>query len=434
MGRNKTYQEKAHQFIPAGAHTYSRADDQYPLNAPPVLERGKDCYVWDAEGNKFLDYGMALRAVTIGYSYDRVNQAAFREIEKGNNLTRASTVEIDAAEALCDLIPFADMVKFAKNGSTVTSAAVKLARAATGRKFVARCVNHPFFSFDDWFIGDTVMNSGVPAEIQALTKNFAFNDIASLEKLFNEYPGQIACVILEPATAEEPKDNFLQKVKALCQKNGTVFVLDEMITGFRWDTKGACAYYKVEPDLVTYGKGMGNGFSVAALAGKRELMELGGLTHKKERVFLISTTHGAEMMGLGAFLEILKVYEELKVTDQLWKTGKKLADGMNSIAKDCGVAEYFEVTGPLCSPVYLTRDREKNISLDFRTLFSQEMIKGGVFMPWISLAYMHKGDAELNLTFEAARKALKTYSSALEGGIEKHLVGRAVKPVFRKYN
>ncbi|NUM88094.1 MAG: glutamate-1-semialdehyde 2,1-aminomutase [Bdellovibrionales bacterium] len=442
MGLNKTYQEKAHLLIPAGAHTYSRADDQYPSNAPPILARGKDCYVWDAEGNKYLDYGMALRAVTIGYDFERVSRAAIQEIHKGNNLTRASVTEVNAAEALVNLIPFADMVKFAKNGSTVTSAAVKLSRAHTGRKYVARCVNHPFFSFDDWFIGNTVMSAGVPEEVRALTRHFSFNDISSLERLFSELPDQIACVIMEPATAEEPRPaqelgsgkNFLHQVQNLCKRNGAVFILDEMITGFRWDIRGACKYYGIEPDLVAYGKGMGNGFSVAALAGKREIMELGGIHHKKERVFLISTTHGAEMMGLGAFLEVLKVYEEMDITANLWKIGRRLADGINSICLELGIQDFFEVTGPLCSPVYVARDREKNVSLEYRTLFSQEMIKGGVFMPWISIAHMHGGDAEINLTLDAARKSLAVYSKALENGVQDYLVGPAVKPVFRKFN
>ncbi|MFZ5753915.1 MAG: glutamate-1-semialdehyde 2,1-aminomutase, partial [Bacillota bacterium] len=320
MSLNKVYQEKAHKYIPAGAHTYSRADDGYPLNAPPILECGKGAYVWDVEGNRFLDYGMALRAVTVGYDFERISQAAIEQIHLGNNLTRASKIEVEAAEALCNLIPWVEMVKFAKNGSTVTTAALKLARAYTGKKYVAKCAQHPFFSYDDWFIGDTFMDAGVPEEYKSLTLNFNFNDIASVEALFAKYPHDIAALIMEPATTEEPQDGFLHKVQALCEKHHTVFILDEMITGFRWHLQGACAYYGVKPDLVTYGKGMANGFSVAALGGKREIMELGGIQHNGDRVFLISTTHGAEMCGLGAFVETLKVYQELNVIDQIWSS------------------------------------------------------------------------------------------------------------------
>ncbi|MGI6649716.1 MAG: glutamate-1-semialdehyde 2,1-aminomutase [Bacillota bacterium] len=327
MSINRNYQEMAHRYIPAGAHTYSRADDGYPVNAPPILEKGKGLMygIWKAIA--ILDFGMALRAVTVGYDYERISNAAIEQIHNGNNLTRASKIEIEAARDLCELIPWVDMVKFAKNGSTVTSAALKLARAYTGKKYVARCLQHPFFSYDDWFIGDTVMDAGIPEEYKSLTLNFNFNDLASAEQLFQKYPGQIAAVILEPATTEEPKDDFLNQLKDLCHRNGAVFILDEMITGFRWHLQGASAYYGVEPDLVTFGKGMANGFSVAALGGKREIMELGGLFSDKERVFLISTTHGAEMCGLGAFVETLKVYKELDVINRIWQSGRMLVDG-----------------------------------------------------------------------------------------------------------
>ena len=433
MGLNKEYQEKAHRYIPAGAHTYSRADDGYPVNAPPVLERGKGVSVWDLEGNEFLDFGMALRAVTVGYDYERITNAAIAQIHNGNNLTRASKVEVEAAEALCNLIPWVEMVKFAKNGSTVTTAAIKLARAYTGKKYVARCAQHPFFSYDDWFIGDTIMDSGVPAENKALTLDFNFNDIESAARLFEKYPNDIAAFILEPATTEEPRDDFLGKLKSLCHKNGAVFILDEMITGFRWHIQGACKHYNIEPDLVTYGKGMANGFSVAALGGKREIMELGGIFHDRERVFLISTTHGAEMAGMGALVETIKVYRELDVIGQMWKSGKKLIDGLNQIARELGIEQYFQVIGVPCSPNFVIKDKTGAASMEFRTLFLQEMIKQKVLMPWIAMSYSHQ-DAEIGFALEAGRKSLEIYRRALDEGIEKYLNGPAIKPVFRKKN
>lgn len=430
---NNSYQEKAHKFIPGGAHTYSRGDDQYPVNAPPVLARGEGCYVWDIDGNKYLDYGMALRAVTIGYGYDRVAQAAVQEIYNGNNLTRPSKVEIDAAEEMVDLIDGMDMVKFGKNGSTVTTAAVKLARAFTNRKYVARCAQHPFFSYDDWFIGDTAMDSGIPPEYKSLTLQFNFNDLNSAERLFNDYKDQIACVILEPATTVEPKEGFLNKLRELCKRNGTVLILDEMITGFRWDLKGAQNYYKIEPDLCTFGKGMANGFSVAALMGKREIMDLGGLSHDKERVFLISTTHGAEMCGMAALVETIKTYQELNVVGHLWDYGTKLMNGINSIAKNLGILQNFFVEGVPVSPNYVCKSQDGNISLEFRTLFSQEMIKNNVLIPWIALSYSHT-EKELEITFDAVEKSLKVYKTALDEGIGAYIAGRPIKPVFRKYN
>jgi glutamate-1-semialdehyde 2,1-aminomutase len=429
-----TYSERLNKVIPGGAHTYSRGDDQFPSNAPQILTKGKGAYVWDDQGNKFLDYGMALRAITLGYANQEVNEAAIKQIELGNNLTRASLIELEAAEKLVQLIPCAEMIKFAKNGSSVTSAAVKLARAFTGRKIIARCLQQPFFSYDDWFIGDTVIKLGIPTEISQATVNFNFNDISSLENLFSQFPNQIAGVILEPSATEEPKNNFLQNVKNLCEKNGTVFILDEMITGFRWHLQGAHTYYGVQPHLVTFGKAMANGFSVAALAGKKEIMNLGGIKEEgQERVFMMSSTHGAEMSGLGAFVASLNIYQTNSVIEHLWSYGSRLKQGMNNISKELGLEQFIGFDGVDCSPGYFTKDINKQTSLELRTLFSQEMIKNGVLMPWVALSTAHT-DTELQLTLEAAKSAMKVYANALDSGVSKFLQGKPIKPVFRQFN
>lgn len=433
MTKNEEYAKKAHYYVPAGAHTYSRTDEVFPCNAPRVIEKSKGVYTWDVDGNKFIDYGMACRSVTVGYDYDRISKAAIEQIHNGNTASKASKIEVEAAELLCSLFPWVDMVKFAKNGSTVTSAATKLARAYTGKKYIARCKEHSFFSYDDWFIGDTVMNAGIPEDIQNLTLDFGFNDIDSVKTLFEQYKGEIAALIMEPCEFEEPTNNFLQEVRKLCTEYGVVYILDEMITGFRWDLQGACKYYNVEPDLVTFGKGMANGFSVAALGGKREIMELGGLIPGKERVFLISTTHGAEMSSLGAFVETVNVYKELDVTSQIWRMGTKLVNGLNSIAKEFGVSEYFYTQGANCSPNFIVCDGQKNSSLAYRTVFAQEMIKEGILMPCIAIAYQHT-DEEIDRTLDAARKAMKVYVDSLNGNIDEFLMGEPIKPVFRKIN
>lgn len=433
MTKNEEYGKKAHMYIPAGAHTYSRTDEVFPANAPRVFERSKGAYTWDVDGNKFIDYAMACRSVTVGYDYDRISEAAIKQIKNGNTASKASKIEVEAAEKLCNLIPWVQMVKFAKNGSTVTSAALKLARAYTGKKYIARCREHSFFSYDDWFIGDTVMNAGVPKEIQELTLQFSFNNIESVKNLFEKYKGEIAALIMEPSDSEEPTDNFLQKVKKLCEEYGVVYILDEMITGFRWDLQGACKYYDVEPDLVTYGKGMANGFSVAALGGKREIMEQGALIQGKERVFLISTTHGAEMSSLGAFVETIDVYKEQNVTEQIWKMGDKLCTGLLDIAKEYKLDDVFKIEGAACSPNYVIYDKDKQVSLEYRTVFAQEMINQGILMPYIAICYEHK-EEEISKTLEATRKAMQVVADAMNGNINDFLLGQTIKPVFRKYN
>lgn len=428
------YQERLLRVIPGGAHTYSRGYDQFPSNAPQILGRGKGAYVFDAEDNRFLDYGMALRAVNIGYAEDEIDAAAFRQIKNGNNLTRASLIELEAAELLVSMIDSVEMVKFTKNGSTSVSAAVKLARAYTGRDLVARCAEHPFFSYDDWFIGSTPLTRGIPQETIENTKIFRYNDIASLEALINSYPAELACVVLEPAATEEPKDGFLQRVKELCCRHGIVFVLDEMITGFRWHMKGAQHFYGVQPDLCTFGKAMANGFSVSCVAGRREIMELGSIEFEgRERVFLLSTTHGAEMSGLGAFVATMDFMLKNEVVEHLWDYGSKLTAMMRRMAEAHGIASSFKVGGIDCSPYYLTLDPSGGNSLPLRTLFSQEMIRNGVLMPWIALSYRH-GENELEATEKAIDQAFAIYRRALDEGVDKYLVGPAIKPVFRKHN
>ena len=428
------YQQRLLKAIPGGAHTYSRGFDQYPLNAPQILKKGKGAYIYDENESKFLDYGMALRAVNLGYANVEVNKAAYKQMEFGNNLTRASLIELEAAELLIDLIDGVDMVKFTKNGSTATTAAIKLSRAYTGRNLIARCADHPFFSYDDWFIGSTDIKRGISQDNIESIKMFNYNNIESLESLFQEFPNKIACVILEPSASEHPKDNFLHKVKELCEENGAVFILDEMITGFRWHLKGAQHYYNIEADLCTFGKAMANGFSVAAVAGKREIMELGSIEFKgRERLFLLSTTHGAEMSGLGAFIETVKFMKENNVVEHLWGYGRKLIRLMNDTAKDFGIGENFVAGGVECSPYYLTFDKNGENSLGLRTLFCQEMIKNRVLMPWIAISHAH-GEKEFELTGKALEKTFEVYKRAVNEGYEKYLVGDVIKPVFRKYN
>jgi glutamate-1-semialdehyde 2,1-aminomutase len=398
---------------------------------------------------------MGLRAVTLGYANERVNRAAIREIERGVNLTRASTVELAAAELIVELLPSADMVKFAKNGSNVTTAAVKVARAYTGRKYVCVPRQHPFFSFDDWFIGATPITRGVPEGRADYTLMFDYGDIQSLTVLFEQHGTDIACVMLEPATNVFPcpmtctperdiartcagcpnrTSNFLHQVRELAHRHGALFVLDEMITGFRWHLQGAQTYFGVEPDLATFGKGMANGFSVAALTGKREFMKVGSINEAgAERVFLVSTTHGGEMPGLGAFIEAVNVYRDEGVIAHLWQYGQALFEGVNRISRTLGLEPYFAMEGSYISMGYVARDRNGAVSAPFRTLFAQEMIRNGVLMPWVAVSLAH-GPDELARTLAAVESALSTYRRALEGRIEDYLVGPAVKPVFRRFN
>ena len=425
--------DPTHRLIPGGAHTYSKGDDQFPANAPHFLERGEGGRVWDRDGTEYLDWSMALRAISLGYGYRPVIDAAVEQIHKGSNFGRPSYIETELAQDLIDLIPGAEMVKFAKNGSTVTTAAVKLARAHTGRDLVAICADHAFFSYDDWFIGTTVCDAGVPQAIKDLTVSFRYNDIESVEAMFAAHPDRIACAILEAATTDEPKDGFLHRLRDLCHASGAVFILDEMITGFRLHRSGAQSRFDVTPDLSTFGKGMGNGFSVAALVGKREIMELGGLFHDRPRVFLISTTHGAENHGLAAARAVLKTYREYDVVGHMWTIGRQMMDGLNAAARDAGIGDRFEVYGFPCNPAYICRGADGHPSPAMHTLFMQEMIRRRILIPYIAPAFSHAAE-DVERTVEAAHAVFRTYARALDDGWEKFVEGPVVKPVFRRFN
>ena len=430
---SRLLQEKAHRLIPGGAHTYSKGDDQFPEQAPPFIARGKGCHVWDLDGNEYIEYGMGLRAVTLGHAFDPVVEAATRQMQLGVNFSRPTKLEVDLAEAVLKLIDGADMVKFAKNGSDVTTAAVKLARAYTQRDLIAICADHPFFSVDDWFIGTTELNAGIPEAISGMTLKFRYNDTASLRSLFDQYPGQIACVVMEPETAVQPQSGFLGEVKQLCEERGTVLIFDEMITGFRWHLGGAQKFHGVTPDLSTFGKAMGNGFAIAALVGKREIMRLGGLDHDQPRVFLLSTTHGAETHALAASLETIRVFREQNVIEHLWKQGERLHTLISQEVTAQHLEDYFVLKGRPCNLVFETRDGNRIPSQAFRTLFLQELIRGGVLAPSFVVSFSHT-DSDIECTARVVHAALGVYRKALNDGIGKYLHGRAVQPVNRRFS
>jgi glutamate-1-semialdehyde 2,1-aminomutase len=425
---------KAHLLIPGGCHTYAKGDDQYPVLAPGFIQRGSGSHVVDIDGNQYIEYGMGNRAVGLGHAYPPVLHAVRDALQDGCNFTRPSAIEIECAESFLELIDGAEMVKFCKDGSDATSAAVRLARAYTGRDMVACCADHPFFSTDDWFIGTTKMNSGIPASVSALTTTFRYNDIASVQTLFENYPNMIAALILEPARMDEPQDDFLHKARRIAHENGALFILDEMITGFRWHERGAQKTYQIVPDLSCFGKALGNGFAISALAGKSEYMQLGGLTQTDfARVFLLSTTHGAETHSMAAAIATMKVYRDEPVIERLYEQGNKLSDGIKTAISKHGLGQHFRLMGRPCCLAYATLDEQKEPSQAFRTLFLQETIRRGILMPSLVVSYTHS-DTDVERTIDAVDGALGVYVRALNDGVAAHLTGRPSQLVYRRFN
>jgi len=433
LDKTRKLQARSHTVIPGGAHTYAKGDDQYPELAPGFIARGRGCHVWDVDGNEFIEYNMGLRSVTLGHAYPEIVEAAEKAMRSGTNFTRPSPLEVECAEDFLGVIDGADMVKFPKDGSTATTAAITLARAVTGRDKVALCIDHPFFSYNGWSMGTTPVDAGIPQSEKALTVTFHYNDLPSVEALFDAHPGEIAAVILEPSRADDPTDGFLHELRKLCTDQGALLVLDEMITGFRLHLGGGQKYYGVTPDLSTFGKAIANGFSVSALAGKREFMERGGLRHDKERVFLLSTTHGAETHGLAAAIATMGVYRREPVIEHLWKIGERLALGFTEATREAGLEDYVHVIGKPCNLAFATKGPDGEPSQSYRSLFLQETIARGVLIPSLVVSYSHTDD-DIDRTVEAVRGALQVYRQAMDEGTERYLVGRPSKVVYRRYN
>ncbi|WP_353476551.1 glutamate-1-semialdehyde 2,1-aminomutase (plasmid) [Salipiger sp. H15] len=431
---SRNLQRRAHAIIPGGAHTYAKGDDQYPLLAPGFLARGQGCRVWDVDGNAYVEFGMGNRAIGLGHCFPRVTEAARRALDVGCNFTRPTPYEINCAETFLEAIPAAEMVKFCKDGSDATSGAMRLARAYTGREKIAICADHPFFSTDDWFIGTTPVDGGIPETIKSLTLSFRYGDLESARALFERHPGEIAAVILEPARGDDPPPGYLSGLRQLAHENGALFVLDEMITGFRWARGGGQEVYGVEPDLSCFGKAMANGFSVSALAGKREVMRLGGLDHVDfPRVFLLSTTHGAETHALAAAAETMRVYRDEPVIAHVHAMGRRLRLGAEEAIRRHGLTGHVGIVGRDCCLAYQTLDAEGAPSQAFRSLFLQETIRRGILAPSLVVSYSHS-EADVDFAVAAIDGALGVYARALEDGVERHLVGRPSQVVYRRYN
>ncbi len=427
---NAGAEARLRDLIPGGAHTYARGADQYPEGMAPVIVHGHGCHVEDVEGQRYIEYGSGLRAVILGHAHPAVTEAVTRSIGDGQIFVRPHLLEIEAAERLVELIPSAEMVKFGVSGSDTTSAAVRLARAATGRDLIAYCADHPFYATYDWFIATTPMSGGIPAGVKEQALGFRYNDAASLETLLEAHEGRIAAVILEAQNLEPPQPGFLEAVRALCDRHGAVMILDEIITGFRWDLHGAQHRFGITPDLCTFAKAMGNGFPIAALAGKRELMELGGYDHDRERVFLLSQTYGGLRLSLTAFLTTVDVMETEDVHARLQDTGSTLRDRINAVADGLGILDHFSVVGDPAGLIYVTKDAGGERSQEFRTLFLQETVSRGILAPnlFVNAAI---GPEEVDRTVDAVEQALVVYRKALEDGIDGLLLGRPVRPALR---
>lgn len=424
LKRSYELKAKAQRLIPSCTQTFSKGPTQFIQGVAPVfLVRGQGSHVWDVDGNEYIDYPMALGPIILGHNYPAVTEAVIHQMRDGTTFSLPHPLEVEVAEMLTEVIPCAEMVRFGKNGSDATSGAVRVARAYTGRDIIVCCGYH---GWQDWYIGTTTRNKGVPKAVQGLTIPFEYNNIESLERIFAEHPGQVAAVIMEPVGVIEPRDGFLQQVRELTQREGALLIFDEVVTGFRLALGGAQEYFGVTPDLACFGKAMANGYPIAAIVGRRDIME------QFDEVFF-SFTFGGETLSLAAAKATITEMREKNVIAHLWEQGQKLKDGYKVLAREFGVDRYTECIGLPPRTVITFKDETGAESLVLKSLFQQECLKRGVlFSGGQNVCYSHS-DADIDYTLRVYRAAMEILAEAIKrGDALQRLEGEPVQPVFRR--
>jgi len=415
--------ERAKRVIPAYTQTLSKNPTQWVQGvAPAYVSRAEGAYVWDVDGNRYLDFPMALGPIILGYGHPAVGEAIERQLRDGIVFTLPHPVEVEVAERIAALVPCADRVRFAKTGSDATTASVRLARACTGRDGVIVCGYH---GWQDWYIGTTSRAIGVPEAVRALSDSFVLNDLGSLDAALERQAGTTAAVVLEPVGAEEPADGFLQGVVDRTHAAGALVVFDEIITGFRLAPGGAQERYGVVPDLAAFGKALGNGMPISALVGKAEYMD------RLEDVFF-SGTHGGEALSLAAANAVL---DELtpELYEALFSRGERLRTGIQDGIDEAGVGELVSIGGAAPRTVTIVREPESSDGqLLARSIVQQELLKRGVLFNGSNFICAAHTDEDIDHAVESHREAFGVLADALRtGDLGAALDGSPVQPAFR---
>lgn len=370
------------KIIPLGAQTFSKSYLQYVQGvAPMFVQKAEGSYIWDVDGNKYVDFINGLLPVILGYQYKAVDKAIEKQLKKGITFSLSSTIEYDLASLIVKHIPSAEMVRFGKNGSDVTSAAIRIARAHTQRDHVIVCGYH---GWHDWYIGSTVRNLGVPKSTQKLTHRFEYNNIDSLKKVFEKLDGKVAAVIMEPMNYADPQEGFLEEVKKLTHENGALLIFDEIITGFRYHLGGAQTMFGVTPDLSTFGKSIANGMPLSVIAGKKEYMQL------MDDIFF-SATFGGETLSIAAAIATIKEMEKKKVHDYIWKIGSYLQEGVRDLIKKHELEEVIQIGGKPCWQIFMFHEKEGYSDLEIKSFVQQELLdEGFLWFGQHNISYSHK--------------------------------------------
>lgn len=421
--RSEDLLKRALKTIPLGAQTFSKSRTQYPFGVSPYfITKGRGSHVWDVDGNEYVDFISSLCSVTLGYDDPDVNAAVKAQLDDGVIFSLSHPLEMEVAEMIVEMVPCAEKVRFGKNGSDATAGAIRIARAFTGRDHVATCGYH---GWQDWYIGSTARNLGVPQSTRDLTHAFTFNDVGSLHKLFTERPGEYAAVILEPMNIALPTPGFLNEVQELARQHGAVLIFDETITGFRFSNGGAQELFGVTPDLATFGKGLANGFPVSAVTGRADIMQL------MEEVFF-SFTFGGETLSLAAAKATMSKLQREPVVETMRTTGQAIIDGVEALIAKHDIGYFMEVSGDPTWSFLSIKDAAPYSLWQLKTLFMQEMFARGILAYGThNISYAHS-PSDVVALLNAYDDVFAILGRAVsERNVERKLQCEALAPLFK---
>ncbi len=415
--------ERELKVSPLAAQTFSKSYRYFCRGiAPSYMDHGEGCYIYDVDGNKFIDFMCALGPITVGYNDPEVNEAVINQVKKFASGSLQSELEVQLAEKLCEIIPCAEMVRFVKNGGDATTAAIRLARAFTGRDIVLMSGYH---GMHDWSIGASANNKGVPKAVCDLTINFTYNDLEDLEKKLQE--NEVAAVILEPIQSNGPKEGYLDRVKELTHKYGAILIFDEVVSGFHYALGGAQEVFKISPDLVAFGKGMGNGYPISAVAGRKDLLE------QIEQGVFVSTTFGGDSIAMAASIATLNILSRPGYYDHIIKIGTMIRDGIQERIDKYNLNDVLSVSG-MPAHCGLAFEGHGSLSyLDIQSVYSQTMIQNGILVFAIYFLNSHHTEKEAQAYLDATDKAFALIRKAVDNdSVDDILIGGKVDPVFKR--
>lgn len=415
--------DRALQSIPLGSQTFSKSYTQYPRGVSPFfIKRADGAKAWDIDGNEYLDFVNSLAAVTLGHSDADVTAAVTEQLKDGVVYTLAHPLEVEVAELIKELVPSAEMVRFGKNGSDATSGAIRAARAFTGRERIAMCGYH---GWQDWSIGTTARNKGVPKAVRELTSLFAYNDLDSLEAVLLAHPNEFAAVILEPMNVFWPKEGYLEAVKALTHKHGALLIFDETITGFRFANGGAQELFGVTPDMATFGKGLANGYPVSAVAGRKDVMA------EFAEIFF-SFTMGGEALSLAAAKAAMIKMRDQNVIAGLCAKGERLIKGVDALIEKHACGEFLSTAGHPTWTFLMMKDARDSTSFEIKTLWMQEILARGILSVGTHNVSHAHSDADIDRLLAVYDEVFPILRDAVEGNrFKQYLRCAPLVPLFK---